>query len=418
MVADLLSVDQAITQILDTVAPGSVERVMLEKAFRRVLAETIKAPHDLPPFSSSSMDGFAVRSVDLGDIEAGPVTLPVSADIPAAQQSLLELEPGTAARIMTGAPVPEGSDLIVPVESTSRPAAMAGQELPPEVTINEAGKAGDFIRRAGLDLKRGQTVMEAGQYLGASELGLLAALGIGQVDVFQRPLVTVFSTGDELLPVDAELSPGGIRDANSYALAASVERVGGRARRVGIVPDQEAAFRAALDEAVEDGSSLLISSGGVSMGAYDVVRAVIEQNGQVAFWRVNLRPGKPILFGRYNNVPFFGLPGNPVSALVTFEIFCAPVIARLQGESVHRRTQLVVRSAHAFETDGRESYFRAVVCWDGDKSWASLTGNQDSSLITSMVKANALLIVPAGVTQVRRGQALTAWLLEGKILSC
>jgi molybdopterin molybdotransferase len=187
---------------------------------------------------------------------------------------------------------------------------------------------------------------------------------------------------------------------------------------VGIVPDSEAAFRTALDRSIEAGASLLISSGGVSMGAYDVVRGVIEQEGEVAFWRVNLRPGKPILFGHYRGVPFFGLPGNPVSALVTFEIFCAPVIARIHGEPVHRRAQLVVQAAHDMQSDGRESYLRALICWDGGQSWASLTGNQDSAILSSMVQANALLVVPAGVMEIHRGQTLTAWLLDGKILSC
>jgi molybdopterin molybdotransferase len=418
MANELLSVDRALTQILNTIEPGRTERVPVDQASGRVLAEVIHAPHNLPPFSSSSMDGFAVRAADVGDVEDGPVTLPVSGDVPAAQEQPPPLEPGTAVRIMTGAPVPEGSDLIVPVESTTRPDAMAGQDVPAKVTILQAGQTGDFIRPAGLDLERGQTVMGVGQYLGASEVGLLAALGISQLEVYQRPPVAVLSTGDELLPVEAELKPGAIRDANSYSLAASVERVGGKARRIGIVLDTEEAFRKALDDAVEGGASLLISSGGVSMGAFDVVRAVIEQDGQVTFWRVNLRPGKPILFGQYKGVPFFGLPGNPVSALVTFEIFCAPVIARLQGEPVHRRAQLVVKAAHEIEADGRESYFRAVVCWDGGQSWASLTGNQDSSLITSMVQANALLIVPAGMSNIQRGQTLTAWLLDGKILSC
>jgi molybdopterin molybdotransferase len=418
MTPEMLSVENALDKILAMIEPGGIERLPLENVCGRVLAEVIQAPHHLPPFSSSSMDGFAVRAADVKSVEDGPVTLPVSGDVPAAQHTPPPLKPGTAVRIMTGAPVPEGSDLIVPVEATSRPEAMAGQDLSTQVTIHQAGESGDYIRPAGLDLKTGQTVMKVGQFMGASEIGLLAALGIQKVDVFNQPLVAVLSTGDELLPVDAALKPGAIRDANSYSLAASVERVGGRARRIGIVPDDEDVYRTALDEAVEAGVSLLISSGGVSMGAYDVVRTVLEQDGDVSFWRVNLRPGKPILFGHYRDIPFFGLPGNPVSALVTFEIFCAPVIARLQGEPAHRRAQLVVKAAHEIRTDGRESYFRAVVCWDGDQPWASLTGNQDSSLITSMLQANALLIVPADMTEIQRGQTLTAWLLDGKVLSC
>jgi molybdopterin molybdotransferase len=418
MASNLLSVDDALTKILKTVKPGGIENIPIEQASGRVLAQLIEAPHDLPPFSSSSMDGFAVRTADLGELGDGPVTLPVSDDVPAAPIQPPPLKPGTAARIMTGAPVPHGSDLVVPVEATSRPEAMAGLALPPDVTIHKAGESGDFIRPAGLDVKRGQQVMPAGQFLGASEIGLLAALGIQTVDVFRQPVVAVLSTGDELLPLEAELKPGAIRDANSYSLAASIERVGGRALRIGIVPDTEEAFRDALERAVDAGASLVISSGGVSMGAYDVVRGVIEQEGEVSFWRVNIRPGKPILYGHYKGVPFFGLPGNPVSALVTFEIFCAPVITRLQGEPARRRAQLQVQAAHDIQSDGRESYFRAIVCWKDGQSWASLTGNQDSAIISSMVQANALLIVPAGMTDIKRGHRLTAWLLDGKILSC
>ncbi|MGD8605299.1 MAG: molybdopterin molybdotransferase MoeA, partial [Anaerolineales bacterium] len=276
MTSELLSVDNALSQILAMVEPGGVENLPLDKAYGRVLAEPIQAPHDLPPFSSSSMDGYAVRAADVSDVLTGPITLPVSGDVPAGPSQPPPLEPGTAVRIMTGAPVPKGSDLIVPVESTSRPQAMAGQDLPAEVSIRQAGTAGDFIRPAGMDLKRGQTVMDAGQYLGASEVGLLAALGMGQITVYQQPLVAVLSTGDELLPIEADLKPGAIRDANGYSLAASVERVGGRALRLGIVPDTQDDFRAAIDGAVEDGASLIISTGGVSMGAFDVVRSVIE----------------------------------------------------------------------------------------------------------------------------------------------
>lgn len=418
MTSDLLAVNEALTRILAIVEPGGVESVPLGEAFSRILAEAVLAPHDLPPFASSSMDGYIVRAQDLAGLKDGSVTLPVSGDIPAAQAAPSPLEPGTAARIMTGAPVPEGGDLVVPVEATSQARAMAGEELPVTVTILQAGEAGDFIRPAGLDLSRGQEVMPIGQYLGAAEIGLLAAMGIEAVTVYQRPTVAVLSTGDELLPLEADLTPGAIRDANSYSLTASVERVGGRAMRMGIVPDSEEAFRSALDRSIEAGASLLISSGGVSMGVYDIVRGVIEEEGEVAFWRVNLRPGKPLLYGHYRGVPFFGLPGNPVSALVTFEIFCAPVISRIHGEPVHRRAQLVVKAAHDMQSDGRESYLRAIVCWDGGQSWASLTGNQDSAILSSMVQANALLVVPAGVHKIQHGQTLTAWLLDGKILSC
>jgi molybdopterin molybdotransferase len=319
---------------------------------------------------------------------------------------------GTAARIMTGAPLPHGADAVVPVEDTDE--AWRGEErpLPAQVAVRRVVSAGDYVRHAGEDVRAGQIVLEAGATLRPQEIGLLASLGVGRVSVVRRPRIGLLATGDELVDVDAPLTPGKIRNSNSYAQAAQVSALGGEPLLLGVARDTEADVRHKLDAAVADGVDWLVSSAGVSVGAYDVVKAVLDRAGDVAFWRVRMRPGKPLAFGSYRGIPYLGLPGNPVSAMVSFEVFVRPVILKMAGRRDLRRPTVQALVIEPLRSDGRESYLRAVVKREEPGYVARLSGGQGSHQVSSMVRANALLIVPEGVREVAAGTVLTALMID------
>ncbi len=405
----MLSVSEARARILEHFAPLEAEEIALADCARRVLAADLTAPHDLPPFANSSMDGYAVRWVEA----LAGARLPVSADIPAGGGIPAPLVAGTAARIMTGAPVPPGADAIVPVEDTDDRRERAGEPPPAAVTINRAPARDAYVRPVGQDLRAGQTVLAAGTVLGASTIGLLAALGFGRVRVYRQPLVAIFSTGDELRPVEANLTPGQIHDSNSYIIATAVEQYGARTLRLGIVGDQMAAVRATLASAKGQGADLILSSAGVSVGAYDVVKAAIEVDGGLHFWRVKMRPGKPLAFGQAHGVPFFGLPGNPVSALMTFEVFVRPALLKLAGRRRWDKLAISAALLEPMQTDGRETYARVIVSRRGDGYVARPAGDQGSAVLSSLARANGLLILPEGVTEAPAGARFTVWLLDG-----
>ena len=410
----LLSVDQARQRILSRFQPVDTEMLPLAECSHRVLAQDVVAEMDLPPFDNSSMDGFAVRTSDVtGAAPTSPRSLRVVADIPAGSHPTISLAPGEAARIMTGAPVPAGADAIVPVEDTSFNDRDAGSAPPDRVEIFKPAKSGWNIRPRGMDIRSGNVVLERGQSLKPQSLGLLAMLGFARVLVYRKPRVGIFSSGDELLPVDAPLEDGKIRDSNSYTLAALLHDAGAEVVRLGVAKDNQDAVTDLLDRAVEQSVDLILSSAGVSVGAFDFVKQVIESNGKLDFWRVNMRPGKPVAFGEYKQVPFIGLPGNPVSAFVGFEVFVNPVIWRLGGSSSGERPRIRVVSAEQIDSDGRESYLRAHVR-PGEAQGrlvAHLTGHQGSGNLYSLVQANALLIIPAGVKCVPAGQEVDAWMI-------
>lgn len=410
---ELLTVAEALAIVLDSVAALDGETVPLLDALGRVLAAPIVAADSLPPFPNSSMDGYAVRAGDLTG--AGPdagVRLRVLADIAAGAPVDVTLTEGTAARIMTGAPLPDGADAVVPVEDTDEPWRDRDRPLPPQVTARRAVAPGDYVRYPGEDIRAGQQVLEAGHLVRPQEIGVLASLGVESVAVVRRPRVGVLATGDELIDVGAALTPGKIRNSNGYAQAAQVRALGGEALSLGVAGDTEAAVRQRLDAGVAAGVDLLISSAGVSVGAYDVVKAVLSAAGDVAFWRVRMRPGKPLAFGKYRGVPFLGLPGNPVSAMVSFERFARPAILKMAGRRALERPSVAAVVLEDLQSDGRESYLRAVVGRDERGYVATTTGSQGSHLMTSLVRANALLIVPEGVTAVAAGSALRALMID------
>ena len=408
----LLSVDQARERILSHFQPVTTENLPLAGCSQRVLAEDIVAANDLPPFDNSSMDGFAVRATDVADATTDtPRTLRVVADIPAGSHPTISLAAGEAARIMTGAPVPAGANAIVPVEDTNFNDREAGTPPPKEVEIFKTTRPGWNIRPRGMDILSGETVLHKGRLLKPQDLGLLAMLGSANVPVFRKPRVALFSSGDELLPPEASLEAGKIRDSNSFTLAALVEDAGAEVTRLGVAKDNYDSVRALLEKAVDSNVDLILSSAGVSVGAFDFVKQVIESNGSMDFWRVNMRPGKPLAFGKYKKIPFIGLPGNPVSAFVGFEVFVRAALGRLNGSLDGLRQTIRVRCAEQIDSDGRESYLRAQVEVEDGAFVARLTGHQGSGNLHSLVQANALLIIPAGVKCVPAGQEVDAWLI-------
>lgn len=410
---EYLTVAEALAMVLDGVNPLPAETTPLDDALGRVLAEPIKAQDDLPPFANSSMDGYAVRSADLES--AGndtPVSLRVLADIAAGFVADVVVTEGTAARIMTGASMPEGADAVVPVEDTNEPWRNSERPLPDQILVSRAVQRGDYVRPVGEDIEAGQIVMSPGHVLRPQEIGVLAALGVSQVPVHRQPRVGLLSTGDELIAVDQALKPGMIRDSNSYAQAAQVRNLGAEPIRLGVALDQEADVRRKLEQGLEQNIDLFVSSAGVSVGAYDVVKAVLEKEGNVGFWRVRMRPGKPLAFGSFQGIPYLGLPGNPVSAMVSFERFVRPAILKLAGHTGYERPQITVLFQEDIASDGRETYVRAVVTRTSAGYEATSTGSQGSHVLTSLVKANALVIIPEGIKKVAAGTALQAMMID------
>jgi molybdopterin molybdotransferase len=312
---------------------------------------------------------------------------------------------------MTGATVPDSADAVIPVEDTNFDNRDAGTPAPDEVQIFKPAKSGANVRVRGMDLHAGELVLSPGRVLKPQDLGLLAMLGFANVLVYRKPRIALFSSGDELLSVDAPLEEGKIRDSNSYTLAALIEEAGAEVVRLGVAKDNPQAVKALLEKAVELNVDLIISSAGVSVGAFDFVKQVIESNGTMDFWRVNMRPGKPVAFGEYKQILFIGLPGNPVSSFVGFEVFVRPTLQRLRGALDGDRQTIRVRCEEQIDSDGRESYLRAHIQEQEGNLIARLTGHQGSGNLHSLVQANALLIIPAGVKCVPAGQEVNAWLI-------
>lgn len=410
---EYLTVADALALVLNGVSVLPAETVPLLDALDRVLAEPVVARDSLPPFANSSMDGYAVRAADVAAARAdSPTVLRVVADVAAGSMPDTAVTPQTAARIMTGAPLPDGADAVIPVEDTNEPWRDEERPLPDQVQIFRAVQSGDYVRGIGEDIEAGQVVLQQGHIIRPQEIGVLASLGIANVAVVRRPRVAVLATGDELITVEEPLRPGKIRNSNGYAQTAQVRALGAAVVPLGIARDQADDVRAKLQQGLDANVDLFISSAGVSVGAYDVVKAVLEAEGNVGFWRVRMRPGKPLAFGTYHGAPYLGLPGNPVSAMVSFERFARAAILKMSGRTEYGRPTVPAVLQDSFDSDGRESYIRAVVARDGDTYYATTTGAQGSHMMTSLVKANALIIVPEGTTHVTAGETLSAWMLN------
>ncbi len=412
---EYLTVKDALSTVLTAVSILPAERVPLLDALGRVLAEDVVAQDSLPPFTNSSMDGYAMRAADLvGATVDSPAALRVIGDVAAGAMPTMTVTAGTAVRIMTGAPVPMGADAVVPVEDTNEAWRDAERPLPTQVEIRRQVQAGDYLRHPGEDIEAGIIVAKKGHLIRPQEVGVLASLGNHHVSVVRRPKVGILATGDELIDIEKPLTPGKIRNSNGYTQTAQILALGAEPFPLGVARDVEDDVRQRLQMGLDAAVDLFISSAGVSVGAYDVVKAVLDEAGGVNFWRVRMRPGKPLAFGRYHGVPYLGLPGNPVSAMVSFERFARAAILKMAGHVHLDKPQIRVTIQEDISSDGRESYIRAVVKRekDGGGYTAVTTGGQGSHMMTSLLKANALLIIPEGVKKVSAGMQLFAWMLD------
>jgi molybdopterin molybdotransferase len=396
----LLSVEEARDRILSLASLTESELVSIEQAAGRVPAETsILASVDVPPFANSSMDGFALRAAD------APGELPIVGEAAAGAASLPMLEAGTAVRIMTGALLPLGADAVVPIEE----AELIGEDrvgLPPTAV-------GANVRPRGHDTRAGERIELPIEPLTPATIAMLASLGIGQITVRRRPRVAILSTGDELAAPGDPLSPGQIHDANTPALAAAVLEAGGEPVVLPRVRDEPAAIERALRAAVS-AADLVVASGGVSVGRYDHVRAAIERLGELGFWRIAVQPGKPLAFGSVGARPVVGLPGNPVSALVTFELFVRILLRGMLGMGGDGRFHVSARLDERVPKDrDRRAYLRVIVRSGPDGWEASPAGGQGSAQLRSLAAANALLVVPEGEPAGEAGARYDAILLRG-----
>lgn len=409
----MLSVSEALTRVLSDFQSLGAEPVAAIDAADRVLAESVRATLDLPPFANSSMDGYAVRAADVrGAAAYTPATLAVIGDVPAGVIPSVAVRSGAAVRIMTGAQVPGGADAVVPVEATDDTRSPTGGPLPAIVQIREPVLAGANIRVVGEDVRLGEEVLPRGTLLRPYDIGVLAAFGINRVAVVRRPRVAILGTGDELVDIDQVPAAGQIRDTNGVTLTALALKYGAEPIRLGVARDRVEDVYARLIDAVESGADVIVSSAGVSVGAYDVVKTAVERDGSLLFWKVRMRPGKPLAYGRFRGLPFFGLPGNPVSAVVGFEIFVRPAILKLAGRLRLDKPRVGVSTAEPLYSDGRESYLRAVVVREGDRYVAHSAGGQGSNMISSLARSNALVIIPEGVREAPAGSRLDAWMLD------
>ncbi|MEQ8674391.1 MAG: molybdopterin molybdotransferase MoeA [Aggregatilineales bacterium] len=410
---DLLNVDDALQIILSRIEQVSSEDIELESALNRVLAQDISAPTNLPPFANSSMDGYAVRSEDIQQAtRETPRRLAVVMDIPAGKTPEKAIDTGQAARIMTGAPLPDGADAVIPVEDTDANwRTWINETTAQQVAIYRTVESGAYVRAIGEDIRQGVQVLKNGTLLRPQEIGMLAALGFPRVKVVRQPLVAILTTGDELVNVDQPLTPGKIRDVNTYTLTGLVHANGGVVYPLPIARDSLEEVRNLFKSALQPKPDMLISSAGVSVGAADLIRTVLEELGEVGFWRINLRPGKPLAFGHIQDVPFFGLPGNPVSAMVTFEVLVRPALLKMAGRVAKDRIIQAVCDED-IKSDGRRSYIRVNLVEKDGVYHATTTGTQSSGALMSMVIADGLMIVPEDVQSVKAGTTLDVRLLK------
>lgn len=402
-----LRVEQAREKILAAIQPlESYEQLTIRNALNRVLAEPIISGIDVPAHTNSAMDGYAVRSADL-PVE-GTCTLQIAGTVMAGTPLDRVIQPGECARIMTGGKIPAGTDTVIMQEHIER----NGDTL----TIGHRHRSGQNVRQAGEDLTRGEVVLQTGRKLTPADLGILASLGCAEVRVVRRIRVAFFSTGDELRSIGQALGDGQIYDSNRYTLYAMLKRIGADFLDMGIVPDQrdhiEQAFRIAMQQA-----DVLITSGGVSVGEADFVKETLEKLGQVGFWKIAMKPGQPLAFGQLNECPFFGLPGNPVSAMVTFYQFVQPALQRMMGITDIAPTYLQLKCESEFKKrPGRLEFQRGIMVTNSKGELAvKSTGAQGSGVLRSMSEANCFIILPLECSRVEAGEMVTVQPFAGII---
>ena len=392
----MIPVEEALERILSRVTVLGDERVSLTDALHRVLAEEVDSPRDMPPWPASSMDGYALRSVDTAPAGPGsPARLLLAGRVPAGAMAERPLRPGEAFRIFTGAPLPEGADAVIPQEDVTEDAGA--------LVVSRPVADGDFVRPRGEDMKRGDRVLERGRVLSAADIGMLATVGRSPVSVIRRPRVGILSTGDELVDLGGRIGPGQIPNSNSYSLIAQVIEAGAQPVSLGIARDRLDDIETRLRWGLA--CDLVMSSAGVSVGEHDFVKAALARLGaEQHLWLVDMRPGKPIAFSTIPQegkgaLALFALPGNPVSAMVTFELFVRPAILRMAGHTRLHRPTITVRALVAIKNgDSRRGYLRVTLTPEGETYGAKLTGTQSSGVLRSMVTADGLAVVPGNTT--------------------
>jgi len=406
-----LAAADAARRILADVRRQPVLRVPLDDALDSVLAEDIVSPLDIPAWTNSAMDGYAARGADVrGASQATPVRLRVIEQLPAGRFPSRPIGPGECARIFTGAPLPDGADSVIRQEDTDQ-----GREL---VAIFKDRDIGVNIRKAGEDIRRHETALRAGAALGPAQLGVLASLAVAHPLVFRRPRVAILGSGDEIVDVDHPediLSGRKIASSNTHTLVALVRRAGGEPVNLGIARDTPDSLREHLRRALD--CDLLVTSAGISVGEHDYIRTVLDELGaEQRFWKLRMRPGAPVGFGLLREVPWIGLPGNPVSTMVTFELFVRPAIRVMSGHRLPFRRALTVRTAEPISLKPKLQHFlRAIVTESATGLEARLTGPQGSGILSSMVLANALLVIPEGQFETAAGAEVSAILLDDPI---
>lgn len=414
----MISIEDALQRILNNVEVLKSEEKPLLDCLGQVLAEDVYSSINVPPLDNAAMDGYAVKWESIkGATPTTPSLLKVIGEVHAGSISNTSVTPGTAIRIMTGAAVPSGADTVVPFEETDevdRKHATRSKVLE-QIGIGRQVAKGTNIRPAGEDIFLNQLVFKSGIVLHPPEIGVLASLGNSRVWVIRRPVVTVLSTGDELMELGHPLRPGKIYDSNSYSLAAQILNYGGIPKILGIAGDNTKSILGKIDEGLD--SDMFITSAGVSVGDYDIVKDILAEQGEIAFWQVKMKPGKPLAFGMLNTgdrkIPHIGLPGNPVSAMVAFEQFGRPAILKMLGKKYQQKaTVQAILKNNIKNTDGRRIFARAYIRRVNGKYMAELTSSQGSAILTSMTQANGLVIVPEEISFLREGDEVQVQVLD------
>jgi molybdopterin molybdotransferase len=401
----MISVDEALNKILSHIHPLGSEKVSILDALGRVIAEDIYANRDIPPLDNSAMDGYALKFEDVQKASSNnPIRLEVIEDLPAGFISKKKLERGKAIRIMTGAPIPKGADAVIPVEETNKEDG--------SVVIFKAAALGENIRKSGEDVKKGDRVISKGDTIRPAMVGMLASVGRSFVSVYQKPLIAILCTGDELVDVDGELEEVKIISSNSYTLSAQVKECGAIPIQLGIAKDSKEEIEERLRQGIR--ADVLISSAGVSVGDYDFVKEVMKHLGmEMVFWKVAMRPGAPLAFGTIGGKPVFGLPGNPVSSMISFEQFVRPSLLKMTGHrQLFRPLIEAVLKEEIKKMVGRRYFIRGSVSFEKDQYFVTTTGEQGSGILRSMVKANGLIVIPEDQEKVRAGEKVRVQLLD------
>jgi molybdopterin molybdotransferase len=414
----MLSVEEALQKILDEVDALEEETVPILESLGQVLAEDIKSDINVPPLDNSAMDGYAVKYQDtLGAGEKTPKFLKVIDTVMAGSISRKEVTSGTAVRIMTGAPVPKGADSVVQFENTDddKRKESALDRPVTRVGILSEAKSGLNVRKAGETISKGAIALKKGIVLRAAEIGMMASLGHGRVKVIRRPVVAILSTGDELVELGKPLPEGKIHDSNAYSIASLVRRYGCVPRMLGIARDNEESLVSKLKQA--EGADMLLTTGGVSMGDYDMVKDILDRDGEMVFWKVRVKPGKPLAFGKIKgknkSIPHLGLPGNSVSCMVSFELFVRPALLKMMGKKNFDKPAVEAILEDDVKNDaGRRIYDRAIIERRDGHYYARLTGPQGSGILTSMSLANGLVIISEDRKTVKKGETVQALMLD------